>query len=1199
MVRFGMACLGCVWLSVHPAQAGVVLNEVMAHSATPSLSTVTNVVDWVELMNLGTKDLELGGMSLSDDEGNPRRWVFPAGVRLKAGEFLVVVCSEDLPVSLRLDTSPLNTGFGLASSGEKIAIYDTPENGGGAIDVLVFGLQALDWTIGRFPDGSGEWTLTTPTAGRANYGAKLGDPQHLRINEWMSNPLVGDDYFEIYNPDPSPVSLAGLYLTDDFKKRTKYPIPALSFIGSGEGAFRIFHADKLTENGADHVNFALNDEGEQLGLFDEFGSPIDGFRFNRQEPGVAHGRFPDGGPEIVNFGANASPELPNMLPMPKLVINEVLSHADEPLEDSIELLNISSESLDLSGWYLSDNLRRPRKFQIPYGTVIEPGKFVTFYKELLQPVPGVLPGFSFNSAHGDEFHVFSADAEGRLTGYRATVSFGPSPNGLPFGRQVTSHGLQFVNLTHVTFGTGIVATNAPELLPEYRLGKGATNADPVVGPLVISEIMYHPSGLVPEEQPIYEYVELQNITTREQLLHDPLAITNSWQLRGAVSYAFPFGVLVPPGARLLVVGFDPILEPEITAKFRAFYDVPAEVGLFGPYLGQLSNTEEALELHRPDIPQFWFDPDFGYIPYILVDRISYNDHAPWPAAADGTGFSLQRRDVTVYGNDPVLWVAGIPTAGRGNGEAGGTVPIVTAQPQLLLAEPGSDLELTAPITDATSFQWYRNGIAIDGGTLASLTLSPFNIEKTGRYSVLAATDFGSVSVIFTVGVRMAPVITAQPRMQSLSLDDEAAFFVTVRGTPPYSYQWMRDGLPLSGETNAVLRLRVREENLGAYAVQITNLYGAVTSETARMALSLRPGIVKAPVTTAAFYGRSAQFEVKASGALPLSYQWYRNTAPILGADQAVLQLAEVKPGDAALYSVVITNEYGATRSAAVPLLVSELPMISITANRRDVSESETEMVFTLTRSGSLAIPSSVGFGLAGSAVWGIDFAPLPAGLRIAAGTAVTNISVRLLDNTRRDGDRNFTIILTNRYYDHAFTTASNATVVIHDDEIGGEMLVDAPAPANQIVNPGTPATFRASVAQPSSPAVRLRYQWQFNGMDIPGETDATLTFPAATFARAGEYRVRVSDDDIACISPAAMLQVRPRLLALQMRPGETDDVLVSLEGSPGVVYQIETSTNFIHWISLASLTLQSEMATIIHRQGANLPHCFYRVLSAP
>lgn len=1181
------------------AAPSVVLNEVLAYSAAPTISALTNILDWVELRNTSDQDVELAGLSLSDDETNPQRWVFPPGARIKAQGFLVVLCSDDFPPSVRLDGPFLNTGFGLASSGETLVLYDRPQDGGEAVDTLKFGLQAMDCSVGRFPDGTGAWTLTPPTAGGANRGMRLGDPQRLRINEWMSNPLSGDDYFELFNPDAFPVSLEGLFLTDDFKKREKSPIAALSFLGSGDGAYRVFHADKLVEKGADHVSFSLSDEGEQLGLFDGFGFPIDGFRFESQEPGVAHGRFPDGAANIVNFGMNSSPDQPNMLPLPQLVINEVLSHADEPLEDSIEVLNLSSESMDLSGWFMSDNLSRPRKFKVPYGTVIEPGKFVTFYKNLLQPVPGVLPGFSFNSAHGDEFHLFAADGEGRLTGFRATVTFGPAPNGIPFGRFLTSQGPEFITLTHVTFGTGIVATNAPELLPEFRRGQGAPNASPVMGPLVLTEIMYHPSDLSPEDRPLREFIEIQSISNREELLYDPLATTNCWQLRGAVSFTFPFGVVVRPGERLLVVGFDPVAEPELAADFRNYYEVAAEVPLFGPFDGQLSNGGgEALELHRPDIPQFWFDPDFGYIPYILVDRIGYGDRSPWPAAADGTGYSLQRTDLSVYGNDPVLWQAAAPTAGTGNLPAGGPVPVVLGSLDPVEVEPGRNVELAAPIAEATAFQWYRNGVKIAGATSSVLTLPAFSAEMTGSYSVLASTDFGSVSLNVEVGVRMAPLITTQPRRQTLSLDDQAVFFATARGTAPFSYQWLRDATPMEGETNAVLRLSGREENRGVYSVVISNRVGAVTSEGAELELSLRPGIVTAPVTAAAFFGQSAQFEVKASGAPPLGYQWYRNTLPIQGAEQSVLRLTDIKPQDGALYSVVITNAHGAVRSAAVPLLVSELPMISITADRKDVSESDTEMVFTLTRTGSLSIPSSVGFGLAGSALWGVDHDPLPAGLRITAGTTVTNISVRLLNNSRRDGDRTFTIVLTNRYYDHAFTSASNATVVIHDDEVGTGFVVEQPLPLRLVVDPGGDAAFTARVPQSDGSGAQLKYQWQFNGIDLPGQKASRLELTAVTSAGAGDYRVRVTDGEISCISPASALLVRPKLLALKMRPGDPAEIDVSFQGSPRGVYQIETSTNFVHWIPIAVVTNQLLVSTVVHR-GAPLPHCFYRVEQLP
>ena len=42
----------------------------------------------------------------------------------------------------------------------------------------------------------------------------------------------------------------------------------------------------------------------------------------------------------------------------------------------------------------------------------------------------------------------------------------------------------------------------------------------------------------------------------------------------------------------------------------------------------------------------------------------YNDKAPWPPAADGSGPSLQRKSGFAYGNDPINWEGALPTPGR-------------------------------------------------------------------------------------------------------------------------------------------------------------------------------------------------------------------------------------------------------------------------------------------------------------------------------------------------------------------------------------------------------------------------------------------------------------------------------------------------------------------------------------------------------
>src|SRR5262249_13840905 len=64
-----------------------------------------------------------------------------------------------------------------------------------------------------------------------------------------------------------------------------------------------------------------------------------------------------------------------------------------------------------------------------------------------------------------------------------------------------------------------------------------------------------------------------------------------------------------------------------------------------------------LKLYKPGSPQTLPGPDFGLVPYILVDRVKYSDAPPWPAAADGSGPSLQRKPVSAYGNEPANWFA--------------------------------------------------------------------------------------------------------------------------------------------------------------------------------------------------------------------------------------------------------------------------------------------------------------------------------------------------------------------------------------------------------------------------------------------------------------------------------------------------------------------------------------------------------------
>ena len=558
--------------------------------------------------------------------------------------------------------SGTNTGFGLKATGGSLYLFYSPAAGAALASGLNYGLQAADFSLGRVPDGSTNWVLCVPTAGAVNIAASLGNPLNLSINEWLANPVPGeDDWFELHNPNAQPVDLSGLYLSDNLGTPTKHLIPPLSFIGAGAYGFTRFVADEKTALGSDHVNFKLSGSGEALAVSDASGVLIHGLAFGPQAEGVSEGRLPDGTSNIVRFPATPTPGEANYLPLTNLVVNEVLSAVltNGPLEQAIELLNVSGAPLDISGWYLSNTKRYLNKYRVPANTILPAGGLAVFYQYQFYSDPHILSSFLLDAVRGDQVYVSQTDAEGNLNGYRIVQDFSAAQPDVSFGRYLNSAGqADFVAMSRRTFGA-----DSPDTVVQFRQGTGLTNADPRVGPVVFSEIMYHPSDLPgPVDNVRDEFVELYNPSTSSVPLYDPAHSTNTWRVRGGVDFNFPPGVTLAPAHCLLVVSFDPVNDSNALAGFKAAYpQLPPDAALYGPYSGKLDNGGESIDLRKPGTPE----PDF--VPYIVVERIAYDDALPWDAAAEGTGFSLQRRGALAYGNEPTNWLAALPSPGMGPG----------------------------------------------------------------------------------------------------------------------------------------------------------------------------------------------------------------------------------------------------------------------------------------------------------------------------------------------------------------------------------------------------------------------------------------------------------------------------------------------------------------------------------------------------
>jgi hypothetical protein len=1061
----------------------IVLNEIFTKNDSYTNAS-GKVVDWVELYNPATNLVDISDLSLTDDPTRPRRWVFPQGATIAPGGYYVVEFDDSQPYS------PFNAGFELSADSGAVYLFHRPTAGGSLLDSVVYGVQVTDLTLGRAtPGANSSWTLGQPTRGAANVTVSLGSATALKINEWMANPPAGEeDWFELYNPGSQPVALGGLHLTDDTSTPLKHTIRPLSFIGAGPEAWLKFIADSDTSKGADHVGFRLaNTEAIALYTTSAVPSQIDFISYTNAQSGVSRGRFPDGSTtNVVDFPDTPSPEEPNWLPLlNSVVINEALTRPTAPLEQAIELRNPGEVDVAIGGWFLSNSKKDLKRFLVPPGTLVSAGGFKVFYEAVFNPNHDVPPSFDLNTFKDDEIILSVADANGNLSGYRTRVKFGASAAGVSFGRHEKSTGDDFVAMSARTFGA-----DAPANVAQFRTGAGLANAYPLVGPIVINEIQYHPpDGFGGTDDTFDEFIEILNASDSPVALYDPAHPTNSWRLRDGVDFDFPTNAIVPAWDYALVVSFNPATNALLTSIFRGRYGLATNVIILGPWIGKLDNSSDSVELLRPDAPVA-SGPDAGLVPYILVERVKYSDSAPWPSAADGNtngmGISLQRLVALDYGNDPINWVAGVPTPAGETGPAENQPATINSAPGDLVVAAGSNVTMTvsAAGTAPLTYQWRFNGAVISGATNAVLFLPNVQPAKAGSYSVVVANKWGAaVGGPARLSVQAPPQISQQPQSRTVVAGVNTTFIVTASGGA-LQYQWRFNGTNIAGATNSALVLtNVQLADTGGYDVRVSNTLGATNSLVAALTVLVAPSVTTQPQSLTVIIGNTATFTAAASGTLPLGYQWRFGTVGIPGATNATLTITNVQPFHAGDFTLVVTNAAGAATSIVATLTVIVPPTVTVVASDAFAAEPGANTgTFTFSRTGSTASDLVVNFTVSGSADPGSDYflrrgdeVAIGGYITISAGAVTTNIIVVPLDDSALEGDE--TVVLTpTSSTNYLVGGLSSATVVIHDEDNAPPAIsILTPTNGQLFVATPTNVSFTVSASDPDGNVVKVEF----------------------------------------------------------------------------------------------------------------------------
>jgi hypothetical protein len=121
--------------------------------------------------------------------------------------------------------------------------------------------------------------------------------------------------------------------------------------------------------------------------------------------------------------------------------------------------------------------------------------------------------------------------------------------------------------------------------------------------------------------------------------------------------------------------------------------------------------------------------------------------------------------------------------------------------------------------------------------------------------------------------------------------------------------------PTAGQAPSTNLITTMVTDTGTPSLSATNVFTVVV-----IAAGNPPVVTAQPLSITNIIGTPASFSVAASGT-SLAYQWFKGAAGIGGATTTILTLPAVSLTDAGSYSVVVSNFYGSTTSAAASLTV--------------------------------------------------------------------------------------------------------------------------------------------------------------------------------------------------------------------------------------------------------------------------------------
>lgn len=274
----------------------------------------------------------------------------------------------------------------------------------------------------------------------------------------------------------------------------------------------------------------------------------------------------------------------------------------------------------------------------------------------------------------------------------------------------------------------------------------------------------------------------------------------------------------------------------------------------------------------------------------------------------------------------------------------------------------------------------------------------------------------------------------------------------------------------------------------------------------------RPVITNQPASYSGSPGDNVTFTIGATGVPSLAYQWRKDGVDLTdggnlsGATTTALSITSAQPSDNGNYTVVITNQFGATTST---------PPAVLTINAGNIPPSITgPNDQTVIQGNNATFTAAVAGVPAPSLQWRKDGVDIP-------GATTASLTINNAQHPADDGT--YSIVAAN-IAGSATNTATLTVIVPPTISI---------QPGNTNVVSGSPASFSVTATGFPAPG----YQWRKNGAPISNAMTSTLVFAATQPSDAASYTVQVTNAAGSISSLSANLVVNSTMAVASLSPG--------------------------------------------------------------